>query len=126
MNTDVKAEVRQALLNNAALVAFLGKDKSGNVPIYALKAADAEKYPRITMFEVDNRDSAFADDLAVAADVVLQIDIWHKQSTSELAREVNKTMKAEGWARTSSADLFEDDTGVYHKALRYRAQFEEV
>lgn len=77
------------------------------------------------MFEVDNRDSAFADDRAVAADVVVQIDIWHKQSTSELAGEVDRSMKAEGWARTSSADLFEEDTGVYHKALRYRAQFEE-
>ncbi|CAM5794834.1 phage protein [Brevibacillus borstelensis] len=125
MKTDIKAEVRQALMENAALVSLLGKDKFGNVPIYTLKAADAEKYPRITMFEVDNWDAAFADDHPIMADVIVQVDIFSKASTSELAGEVDNTMKANGWSRRSAPDFYEVDTGVYHKATRYRRQFEE-
>jgi hypothetical protein len=125
VKTDIKTEVRTALLNNAALVSLLGSDRYGNTPVYVLKAADAEKYPRITLFEVTNYASAFADDMPLLADVIMQIDIWSKGSTSAIAGEVDKTMKEQGWSRTSAADLYEEDTGVYHKALRYRRQYEE-
>ena len=125
MKTDIKTEVRAALLNNAALVSLLGIDRYGNAPIYALKSADAEKYPRITLFEVTNYDAAFADDVSIMADVIIQIDVWSKSSTSSIAGEVDKTMKEFGWSRTSAADLYEEDVGVYHKALRYRRQYEE-
>lgn len=119
MKTDIKTEVRAALLNNAALVLLLGGQR-----VYQLAAPNATEYPRITFFEVDNRDAAFADDMPIMTDVIVQVDIWSKGSTSALAGEVDKTMKAQGWSRTSAADLYEEDTKVYHKALRYRRQFE--
>lgn len=125
MKTDIKTEVRTALLNNAALVSLLGTDRYGNTPVYVLKAADAVTFPRITLFEVTNYSAAFADDVPIMADVILQIDVWSKDSTSALAGEVDKTMKEQGWSRTSAADLYEEDAGVYHKALRYRRQYEE-
>lgn len=120
MKTDIKTGIRTALLNNAALVSLLGGQR-----VYQLAAPDATEFPRITFFEVDNRDAAFADDQAIMADVIVQIDIWSKGSTSALAGEVDKTMKAQGWSRTSAPDLYEEDTKVYHKAARYRRQFEE-
>ncbi|WP_309479083.1 tail completion protein gp17 [Brevibacillus agri] len=119
MKTDIKTEIRTALLNNAALVSLLGGER-----VYQLAAPNAT-VPRITFFEVDNRDAAFADDVPIMANVIVQVDIWSKGSTSAMAGEVDKTMKAHGWSRTSAADLFEEDTKVYHKALRYRRQFEE-
>lgn len=120
MITDIKSEVRTALLSNAALILLLGGER-----IYQLAAPRAEEFPRITFFEIDNSDSEFADDEAYAADVSLQIDVWHKESTSAIAGEVDKTMKELGWSRTSAPDLYEQDIKVFHKAMRYRSQFEE-
>lgn len=120
MITDIKIEVRAALLANAALVALLGGQR-----VYQLAAPNAEEYPRITFFEVDNFDSAFADDAPYGSTVVPQIDVWSKGSTSEIAKEVDKSMKSLGYVRTSAPDLYEQDTKVYHKAMRFRAQIEE-
>jgi hypothetical protein len=121
MKTDVKTEIREALIANSQLIALLGGQR-----IYQLAAPNAEEYPRITFFEIDNRDIAFADDVAYASEVPIQIDVWSKGSTSAIAGEVDKTMKSLDWARTSAPDFYEPDTKIYHKALRYRNQFLET
>ncbi|MCM3589628.1 DUF3168 domain-containing protein [Brevibacillus borstelensis] len=120
MKTDIKTEIRTALLNNAALVSLLGGQR-----VYQLAAPDATEYPRITFFEVTNYDAAFADDVPIMVDVIVQIDVWSKGSTSAISGEVDKTMKEQGWSRTSAADLYEEDTQVYHRAMRFRRQYEE-
>lgn len=117
---NVKSNIRSALLSNAALILLLGGER-----IYQMAAPRAEEYPRITFFEINNSDSEFADDEAYASDVSVQIDVWNKGSTSSISSEVDETMKSMGFARTSAPDYYEQDTKVYHKAMRYRAQFEE-
>jgi hypothetical protein len=118
--------VRSALLENAELLSHLGKDKYGNVPIYQLAAGDPAKFPRITFFEVDNNDSEFADDKPIGSTVVVQIDVWNQGgSTSAISGEVDKTMKMLGFFRSSGPDFYEDDTKVFHKALRYRTVMPE-
>ncbi len=111
---NIKPEVLAALESNAALLALLGGPQ-----IYQLKAPEGlNKY--ITLFELTNFDSAWADGTAFMAEVHLQVGVWVKgASTSAIAAEVDKTMKALGFKRTGSADLYEDDTGIYHKTLRY-------
>ncbi len=111
---NVKPEVLAALEGNPGLVSLLGGPY-----IYQLKAPEGlDKY--ITLFELTNFDSAWADDTALTAEVHLQVDVWVKEaSTSAIAAEVDKTMKALGFKRTGSADLYEDDTKIFHKALRY-------
>lgn len=126
MITNVKTLVRSALLANSDLLALLGDDKDGHVPIYQLAAGDTSKYPRITFFEVDNRDRDFADDQSIASLVVVQIDIWSKGSTSAIAGEVDKTMKALGFTRSSATDFYEEDTKVFHKAMRFRTVLQET
>lgn len=126
MITDVKAQVRSALLANSDLLALLGKDRFGNDPIYQLRAADPEKFPRITFFEVDNRDRYFADDRSIASLVVVQIDVWSKGSTSVIAGEVDKTMKVLGFTRSSSPDFYEEETKIFHKAMRFRTVLPET
>lgn len=120
MKTDVKTEVRAALLANDELVALLLGQR-----VYQLAAPKADEYPRITFFEINNSDSQFADDEAYASDVSVQIDVWSKGSTSSIAGEVDKTMKSLGYSRTGAPDFYESDTKVYHKAMRYRRQYEE-
>lgn len=114
MMLDVKTEVRTALLANAALVSLLGGQR-----VYQLVAPNASEYPRITFFEVTNSDNAFADDTAYGSEIVVQIDIWSKGSTSAIAQEVDNTMKSLGFRRASAADLYESDVAVYHKAMRF-------
>jgi hypothetical protein len=120
MITDVKVTVRNALLANAALVALLGGKR-----IYQLSTSNATEYPRITFFEVVNRDSEFADDQSIASEIVMQIDVWSKGSTSAIAKEIDKTMKELGYFRMSAPDFYEEDTKVYHKAMRFRNTIEE-
>jgi len=111
---NVKPEVLTALEGNEDLAALLGGPN-----IYQLKAPEGlEKY--ITLFELTNFDSAWADGAAITSEVHLQVDVWVKEaSTSAIAAEVDKTMKSLGFKRTGSADLYEEDTKIFHKALRY-------
>lgn len=125
MITDIKTQVRSALLANEALVSLIGKDKDGNVKIYQLAAPYADDYPRITFFEVDNRDSEFADDMPYASDIIVQIDVWSRGSTSALAGEVDRTMKALGYSRSNAPDFYEPDTQIFHKPMRYRNTIQE-
>ena len=115
MNTDVKSGIYSLLTSSSALVALLGGPR-----VYQLAAPKADEFPRITFFEIDNADSAWADDEAYASDVSVQIDVWSKGSTSAIAGEVDRLMKSAEWGRTSAADLYETDTKVFHKAMRYR------
>lgn len=121
MKTDIKAEIRTSLLANAQLVTLLEGQR-----VYQLTAPNADEFPRITFFEIDNTDTAFADDIAYAADVLVQVDVWSRGSTSAIAGEVDKAMKELGYSRTGAPDLYEPDTRIYHKAMRYRRQFEEA
>ncbi|MBP1907078.1 hypothetical protein J2Z32_003743 [Paenibacillus turicensis] len=120
MITDAKNKVRASLLSNTNLVSILGGQR-----VYQLVAPKADEFPRITFFEVDNRDSDFADDVAYASSVTMQIDIWSKGSTSAIACQVDRTMKEQDWGRTLSLDQYEKDTQVYHKVLRYRTKMLE-
>lgn len=117
-----------ALEANETLAALLGMDRFNAKPIYQSVAKDAEKFPRITFFEMDNFDTDYADDEAYGSEVQFQIDIWSKGSTSAIAGEVDKIMKSLSFKRDSSADLYEDDTLIYHKGMRYSTikEIEEV
>lgn len=123
MITDIKAQVRTALLENDELVSMVGNDKDGNVKIYQLATPYADDYPRITFSEIDNRDTHYADDEPYASQVIVQIDVWSRDSTSAMAGQVDKTMKELGYVRTSAIDFYESGPEIYHKAMRYRNSF---
>lgn len=110
----MKSAIRTALINDAALVKLLGGQH-----VWAIKAPDANEYPRITYFEMTNLDANHADDQAYSSRMVYQIDIWSKGNPDPIAIEVDRVMKSIGFARVGAADLYEDDVQVYHRALRY-------
>ncbi|GMA52067.1 hypothetical protein GCM10025857_34240 [Alicyclobacillus contaminans] len=111
---NVKPEIRNALLANANLVSLLGGPK-----IYQIVAPDASVYPRITFFEFTNVGAAWTDDAETASELHIQIDIWSKSNFDGIAAEVDKTMQSLQFGRTGSYDLYEEDTAVFHKVLRY-------
>lgn len=113
---DLKPVIYRALTGDEELVSLLGGPH-----VYQLTAPDATVYPRITFFELNNLDSDYADDTPMSARVSVQVDVWSKGNYSAIVQRVNELMESIGFVRYYSTDLYETDTGVYHKALRYQA-----
>jgi len=80
-------------------------------------------FPRIIFQELRNNDDNFQDNAATAANVGYQISVFtnHSTNTKEtlIAKEVDRVMKSIGYTRYDSVDLYENDTNLYHKAMRY-------
>jgi hypothetical protein len=110
----MKSTIKTTLTSDTTLTKALGGPR-----VYAVSAPDADEYPRITFFEITNFDANYADDAAYSSRILYQVDIWSKSNPDPIAVEVDRIMKSIGFARTGGADLFEDDTQVYHRALRY-------
>lgn len=110
----MKSAIRTALTSDTTIT-----DKLGGPRIYAVKAPNADEYPRITFFEITNFDANHADDAAYSSRMLYQVDVWSKENPDQIAVEVDRIMKSIGFVRTGGADLYEDDTQVFHRALRY-------
>lgn len=75
--------------------------------------------PIISYYELDNSTRFKEDGEDVLAKITYAIDIWNKTSTSEIVEAVDKKMMAMGFTRTSCVDLYEIDTKIHHKSLKY-------
>ncbi|EOO39045.1 hypothetical protein IIU_00863 [Bacillus cereus VD133] len=111
---NLRPEIVQALENNQELISLLGGKR-----VYYRKAKSAEEFPRITFFELDNRPDSFADNEESESEITFQIDIWSKSSTTAIHQKVNEIMKSIGFSRYAVADLYEDDTQIFHYAMRF-------
>lgn len=107
-------------LKSAIYVALTGDKALEGVDIYAEKAPAGSKYPRVTYFEVTNYDARFADDKTYVVMLIYQIDVWSRTNPDPIAVEVDRIMKTIGFVAHNRIDLYEDDTKIYHRALRYR------
>ncbi|QSB48766.1 DUF3168 domain-containing protein [Parageobacillus toebii] len=121
MSFDAKSELLKALKGNATLVSLCVGG------FHNLKANDVTKFPRIVYSEIHNADDLFSDNSAIASEVRFQISIFNTEenisSQTAIAKEVDKTMKSIGYTRYDSIDLYEEDTKVFHKAMRYEKTF---
>lgn len=53
------------------------------------------------------------------SEYLTQVDIFSKGNYYEIEKEVKKAMGQAGFNRDTAADLYEGDTGLYHKAIRF-------
>ncbi|MBA4544373.1 DUF3168 domain-containing protein [Thermoactinomyces daqus] len=118
---NLKPLVVSALESNQALISLLGGPR-----IYFMVAPDAEEFPRITYYELNNTDEDYADDDPISSTISFQISIWTKDPAqiSPIALEVDQSMGNAGFYRTFTTDLFEEDTRVFHKPMRYSGKFD--
>lgn len=79
---------------------------------------DWGKLPHISFYEGGNADPIKTKSQHLS-DISIQIDIWHKKSTGELAAQVNAKMNSIGFRREFAADV-PDPAGIKHKTMRYR------
>ncbi|SHH05900.1 hypothetical protein [Tepidibacter thalassicus] len=73
----------------------------------------------ITFFCYNEQGELFADDVEIQTMFYVQIDIWSKGNYNDIAKQTRELLENVGFKRTSSIDLYEKDTGVYHKSMRF-------
>lgn len=91
---------------------------------YPQKWSNLSKKPAISYYEMDNSMSSKADDEEYSSNIAIQVDIWAKSSSkcSKLAIEVNSKMEELEFERTLALDLFENETKIYHKTMRFEKE----
>lgn len=91
---------------------------------YPQKWSNLKEIPAISYYEMDNSMSSKADDEEYSSNIAIQIDIWAKSSSkcSKLAIQVNEKMNELEFERTLAVDLFEQETKIYHKTMRFEKE----
>jgi hypothetical protein len=84
-----------------------------------IKRGDYETY--ITFFQYDEAVALAADDEEKQTGYYIQVDFWTKDALkyTALSEKVKKTLVAAGFTKKGVVDLYEDDTQIYHKGLRF-------
>lgn len=93
------------------------------------RAPDKDKnvFPRLTMFEMLNNDSEYADDKAIMNDVWIRIDIWSKENNlHKLSKLVKSALESnfEMCRVEMQSDMYESDTNLYHKPINIKIKME--
>jgi hypothetical protein len=92
--------------------------KSLGVPVAWQKYSGKEN-PYITFFCYAEQGEQFADNSEIITGTYVQVDVWSKDDYSLLVDQVKSNMEAAGFIRTTAQDLFEFDTLIFHKAMRF-------
>lgn len=75
--------------------------------------------PYITYQCYNEQGEAWAEDKEVATGFYCQVDVFGKTDCTAMAEQVKAAMITAGFKRTTAIDLYETDTKLYHKALRF-------
>jgi hypothetical protein len=73
----------------------------------------------ITFWFYNSKGELFADDEEIKTGFYLQVDVWSKSDYTSIVRQVKQLMKEAGFQRTTETDLYEPDTKIFHKVLRF-------
>lgn len=75
----------------------------------------------ITFFEYLEIPEGYLEDEEASISHNIQLDIWTTNSKEGLVlkNKVKKLLKQNGFYMEDSKDQFEEDTGIYHKAMRF-------
>jgi hypothetical protein len=88
--------------------------------VYFLSVPEEPTFPCITYREENNTPAlAPFGSPEPAAWTVFVIDIWSKGDTTTIAAAVDAVMRSLGLIRVFGGDLFEQDTKVFHKSMRF-------
>jgi len=113
----IKSAVVTALQTSTALTTLLGTGQ--RIFFQYPDEANISTFPRVTYFEIDNTGSLYADNQEIGSTILFQIDPWSKSSVTDIAKEIDTIMTGLDFVRVSAPDLYESDTKVHHKAMRY-------
>ena len=120
-NYDAQSELLTALKNDVELATLT---KGG---FHNLVAKQNAPFPRIVYSELNNRFIGYADNDETKANAHFQISVFTDGQTiiheKTMTKAIDRIMKKLEYAKYDSASLYEEDTMLYHKALRYEKNF---
>lgn len=67
----------------------------------------------------DEDGALYAEGKEIATNYYIQVDIYSKGDYTALEDAIMAKMKGSGFERSGGADLYESDTFLYHKAMRF-------
>ena len=117
----IKTAVMTALQTSTALTTLLGT----GTRIFFQYPTSFATLPCISYFEVDNFGNLFADDVEAGSEILYQVDVWSKASTTAIALVVDTIMTGLDFARSSATDLYEINDKIFHKAITYRLDYSD-
>lgn len=73
----------------------------------------------ITFFKYNEIGEVFAEDTEQETRHSIQIDVWSKGNYVDVVKQVKKLLKEQGFSRVTAHELYEDDTKIFHKVIRF-------
>ena len=61
----------------------------------------------------------YEDDEETLTAHYIQVDVWSKVDYTDLVKEVKRFLINAGFTRLNEIDLYEEDTKIYHKGLKF-------
>jgi len=89
-----------------------------NIPVCFHKY-EGDKSTYITFFIYNEKGELWADNDEKQTSFYIQIDVWSKGNYSTLVDNVLILMKDAGFKRTYAIDLFDKESNIYHKSIRF-------
>ncbi|BDR80694.1 hypothetical protein N072000002_09500 [Clostridium tetani] len=103
------------VLNNKEILDLL-PDKR----VYFLHANNPNKKLYLEYEIIDEYGVEYSEGNEDYTTYVVQIDIFSTEDYTQLEKTVKKIMIQNGFNRDMSVDLYEKETGLYHKAMRFK------
>ena len=114
----IKTAVMTALSSAATLSTLGGR-------IYFHYPSDFTNLPALSYFETSNLGNLYADNVEAGSEIIYQLDLWSRSSTTVLAKAVDDIMIGIDFNRILCVDMYETDTKIYHKSMRYRIDYSD-
>lgn len=114
---NIKKLVKDTLSNTEIL--NLTTDKK----VYFLHASNSNP-PYIEYEFYDENGEEWAENKEIATNYYIQVDIFSKTDYTDLENKIKEILTNAGFNRSMSADLYENDTKLFHKAMRFLVTLE--
>ena len=88
------------------------------IPIRFQHYSGQEK-PYLTFFNYLESGELYADDDEMTTGYYTQLDLWSEGDYAELVEQIHTRMTEAGFFRRSFSDLYEQNTNLHHKVMRY-------
>ena len=73
----------------------------------------------ITFFEYNQQGALYADDTELNTRYSVQIDVWSKGNYKNVVEQARTLMTNAGFTRNSENDIYERETQIFHKVMRF-------
>ncbi len=113
---------------NSEIEEIFGNIQYDNKPLeYAYLIYRGKNTTYVTYQSTGDRNTLSADDEVIAGIIYYDIDIYSDKNFLELIKKIKQEMKKNGYVYLeSSPDMYEKDTGLFHKTLEFAKEKEEI